>query len=262
VKRVRSCVGPRVGSVRMDGVHCLSSGVHRGRRKEFLLPFLLSCMLLLSTGTRAGQFGDFTYTSDGTNITITGYTGVGGAVTNMPDMIGGVPVTSIGDTAFEMAESLTSISIPESISRIGRFAFRAYLGLASVTLHSNITNIEYAAFMTCVSLTNIMIPASVTNLSPDVFANCTSLTTVNIPENVTSIEHGAFWGCKDLIHVTIPNSVTSIGNGAFILLSTFWAQSHVDAVSETRIEQQSTMMNKGCKTLVLGSMICSRLIEY
>ncbi len=28
----------------------------------------------------------------------------------------------------------------------------------------------------------------------------------------------------------------------------------VYAVSETRIEQQATMMNKGCKTLVLGSM--------
>ena len=34
----------------------------------------------------------------------------------------------------------------------------------------------------------------------------------------------------------------------------FWAQSHVDAVTDTRIESQTTMMNKGWKTLVLGSV--------
>ena len=31
-------------------------------------------------------------------------------------------------------------------------------------------------------------------------------------------------------------------------------ESHVDAVSETRIEPETTRMNKGCKTRVLGSM--------
>ena len=54
-------------------------------------------ILLLSTplAATAQQFGDFTYTSDGSAITITGYTGPGGAV-NIPDTITGLPVTAIG----------------------------------------------------------------------------------------------------------------------------------------------------------------------
>ena len=135
MKRVRSCVGPRVGSVRMDGVHCLSSGVHRGRRKEFLLPFLLSCILLLSTGTRADQFDDFTYTSDGTNVTITGYSGIGGDVA-IPASIAGLPVTSIGDRAFFGCSSLTSVTIPDSVTSIGPLAFSGCSSLTAINVHA------------------------------------------------------------------------------------------------------------------------------
>ena len=41
----------------------------------------------------------FNYTTTNGTITITGYTGSGGAVT-IPDTINGLPVTSIGDWAF------------------------------------------------------------------------------------------------------------------------------------------------------------------
>jgi hypothetical protein len=44
-------------------------------------------------------FGDFTYTTNGGTITITGYTGPGGAVT-IPNTITALPVTTIADNAF------------------------------------------------------------------------------------------------------------------------------------------------------------------
>ena len=58
-----------------------------------LLPLLL--LLALPAAVQA----QFTYTTNNGAITITGYTGPGGAVT-IPSTINGLPVTSIGDQAF------------------------------------------------------------------------------------------------------------------------------------------------------------------
>ena len=64
----------------------------------------------------------FNYTTNNGTITITGYTGPGGAVT-IPDTINGLPVTSIGDYAFCNCTSLTSVTIPNSVTSIGDEAF-------------------------------------------------------------------------------------------------------------------------------------------
>ena len=61
---------------------------------------------------------EFNYTINNGTITITGYTGPGGAVT-IPDTINGLPVTSIGDCAFYNCTSLTSVTIPNSVTSIG-----------------------------------------------------------------------------------------------------------------------------------------------
>ena len=63
----------------------------------------------------------FNYTTDNGTITITGYTGPGGAIV-IPDTINGLPVTSIGVGAFA-STSLTSVTIPNSVTSIGLDAF-------------------------------------------------------------------------------------------------------------------------------------------
>ena len=63
--------------------------------KNTLLALLGFILLSTPRAATAQQFGDFTYTSDGSAITITGYTGPGGAVT-IPATIIGLPVTRIG----------------------------------------------------------------------------------------------------------------------------------------------------------------------
>ena len=60
-----------------------------GRSRKSLLPLLL---LALPAVVQA----QYTYTTNNGAITITGYTGPGGAVT-IPSMTNGLPVTSIGD---------------------------------------------------------------------------------------------------------------------------------------------------------------------
>ena len=124
-------------------------------------------------------------------------------------------VTSIGDGTFEMCESLTSITIPDSVTSIGDNAFRNCTSLTSITIPDSVTSIGNNTFDGCTSLTSITIPDNVTSICNNTFRNCTSLTSITIPDSVTSIDSSAFDGCTSLISITIPDNVTSIGNSVF-----------------------------------------------
>jgi len=89
----------------------------KGTTMKTLLALLGLILLTAPLAATAQQFGDFTYSSDGTAITITGYTGAGGAVI-IPDAISGLPVTRLGIQAF-FVSSLTSVTIPGSVTEIG-----------------------------------------------------------------------------------------------------------------------------------------------
>ena len=123
-------------------------------------------------------------------------------------------VTSIGDSAFYSC-SLTSITIPNSVTSIRSSAFELCSGLTSITIPNSVTSIGSSAFERCNRLTSITIPNSVTSIGSRAFTNCRGLTSITIPNSVTSIGETAFYYCSGLTSITIPNSVTSIGNAAF-----------------------------------------------
>ena len=124
-------------------------------------------------------------------------------------------VTSIGICAFLGCSSLTSITIPNSVTSIGDEAFKWCSSLTSITIPNSVTSIGESAFAGCSGLSSITIPESVTSIGGWAFYDCSSLTSITIPNSVTSIGGWAFYGCKSLKSVTIPNSVTSIGESAF-----------------------------------------------
>jgi len=173
-----------------------------------------------STTTTAATLtiAPFTCTTSNNQITITGYTGPGGAVT-IPDTINSMPVTSIGTCAFYTCTNVTSITIPNSVTTIGSGAFEQPLNqisnLTSITIPNSVTTIGSNAFNGCNGLTSITIPNSVTTIGSDAFNGCYGLTSVAIPDSVTKIESETFWGCWSLASITIPDSITSIGANAF-----------------------------------------------
>ena len=129
----------------------------------------------------------------------------------IPDSV----TSSIGATAFNNCYSLSSITIPDSVTSIGDHAFSGCPSLTSITIPDSVTSIISYAFSSCPSLTSITIPDSVTSIGDHAFSGCSSLSSITIPDDVTTISSYAFSSCYSLSSITIPDSVTSIGSYAF-----------------------------------------------
>jgi hypothetical protein len=193
----------------------------------------------------------YNYTNTNGTVTITAYTGPGGAVT-IPSEINGYPVASLTTYAFWFSTGpMTSVTIPSSVTNIEDETFGACFLLTTITVDTNnpayssadgvlfnksqttlveyptvkagssymipdsVSSIEYGAFLFCNNLTNVTIPDSVIAIGDSAFSACNNLVTVTLPNGITNIGNSAFDLCEHLASVTIPNSVTSIGGGAF-----------------------------------------------
>ena len=75
-------------------------------------------------------------------------------------------------------QTITSITIPSSVSQIQNNAFANCTDLISIEIPNTVTHIGYNAFYNCTSLTSLVIPASVTNIEGSAFANCSGLTSL------------------------------------------------------------------------------------
>ena len=107
-------------------------------------------------------------------------------------------VTSIGGHAFEKCSGLTRLTLPSSVNSIGEFAFRYCSGLTSLTIPSGVTTIDYYAFADCRGLTSLTLPSSVTSIGGHAFESCSGLTSLTLPSSVTEIDWSAFERCNNL----------------------------------------------------------------
>ena len=158
---------------------------------------------------------EYTLSDDGTYYIVSGIGTCTDTDVVIPEEYEGLPVKEIGNYAFYYCTSLTSVTIPDSVTSIGDGAFESCTSLTSVIIGNSVTSIGNYAFAYCRSLTSVTIPDSVTSIGDDAFYYCTSLTSVTIPDSVTSIGDGAFESCTSLTSVIIGNSVTYIGSSAF-----------------------------------------------
>jgi len=140
-------------------------------------------------------------------ITITGYSGPTGNIT-IPSTINNLPVTSIGDGAFNRAFGLTGVTIPNTVTRIGDEAFFFCTDLTSITIPGSVTSIGARAFENCFALTNVVILDGVTHIGDLAFEHCTSLISITISASVSDIGEGVFFSCDNLLAITVdPNNL-------------------------------------------------------
>lgn len=209
-----------------------------------------SCPSLV-TGDYTAQFisvkdDPFAYPPPKT-VTITKYTGTESTVI-LPSTISSWPVTKIGEDALKDNTTITSVTIPDSVTEIGSNAFAGCTNLTSVNYAGDWSNLtiqsgnpavqdaanaplfdfEFTPDNTAVIVTNykckgtaadVTIPSRykgkpVTAIGHAAFFN-SAVTSVTIPDSVTSIDDNAFGFCSQLTNISIPNSVTYIGFSAF-----------------------------------------------
>jgi hypothetical protein len=114
---------------------------------KFLL-FIVMGLLLFQVRPQialALTSGDFNYTLNGNNATITGYTGSAGLIT-IPATIDGHPVIRIGNRAFQQKVNLISVNIPNSVTNIGLGAFWGCSNLNEAKFLGNAPAMEKEVF--------------------------------------------------------------------------------------------------------------------
>ncbi len=180
----------------------------------FILSFLVFVSVFLSSSAFAAQDGDYTYTESGGYATLTAYTGAGGVI-SIPDKLGGFWTSTISNNAFYNITTLTSVTIPSSVTNILEHAFEGCTGLNSVTIPDSITSIGQHIFQGCTGLHSITIPSSVTSIGHYAFSGCTGLTSVSIPSKVTSMGDNTFGGCTNLSGAYFYGNAPQLGETVF-----------------------------------------------
>ena len=173
------------------------------------------------------------------------------------------PVKAIKSQAFKACSTITSVTIPNSVTAIENGAFQN----SSLTTIYNGTNVEmvqpyafngtpwytnqpdgviYMGKAVCACKgelpegTSLTIKEGTLSITQNAFYFCKGLTSITIPESVTNIDVSSFMGCSDLVSVRLPESLTTIDREAFHLcnkLSSINIPSHVKYICETAFSE-------------------------
>ena len=113
------------------------------------------------------------------------------------------------------------------VTAVGGSAFRE-CSITSVSLPSTITSIGSSAFCDCSSLTSITLPQGVTSIGAGAFNGCIYLNSINMPSGITDIGASAFYDCRNLYSISFPSKLNTIGAEAFT--NTGWYNSQADGL--------------------------------
>ncbi len=154
---------------------------------------------------------DCTFSTDGLDTTLDcNQCPTGGIV--IPELGGGLSITTIAPFAFEGCTGLTSVTFPATLTAIGMSAFYGCTGLTSVTFPEGLTTIGNWAFLGCTGLTSLTFPATLTTIKQYAFNDVDSTVVIyngdNKPE--TEIERLPYCNqpyCLEIVGGVKPNHV-------------------------------------------------------
>ena len=185
------------------------------KKITFIVAFISIVHIICAVGSDIMTQDYLRYRLDDGSITIVSAVTKNVTTLSIPSHIGGVPVVSIADDAFAGCTSLTSITIPNGVTRIGCRVFYNCRLLNNLTIPNSVISIGSGIFHNCYSLTNLTMPTFLVNIPANTFRSCRSLSKLTIPIGVTSIGDNAFTGCKSLRTVILPDTVMHISPLAF-----------------------------------------------
>jgi hypothetical protein len=130
--------------------------------------------------------------------------------------------TAIGDTAFDRANALTSISLPISFTSFASNPLRGVSNLESVTVevgNPNFNTIDgvlfrgsaLVAYPKAKTGATYSVPAGTTEIGASAFENAPTLTTVTLPDSLTVLGNDAFSGAANLESINLPSGLTTLG---------------------------------------------------
>ncbi|WP_197036603.1 leucine-rich repeat protein [Faecalibacterium prausnitzii] len=159
----------------------------------------------------------YTVNADGESVTVSGVSGSPEKLTidsSISNNGTNYTVTEIAMWAFYNCNTLTEVTLPNTVDKIGYQAFCKCSNLTNVTIPEGVTKIDQAAFYGCSQLTSITIPSTIKNMD-EAFSGNTALSHVTLTEGISKISSMAFKGCTGLTEIKVPMSVDQICPNAF-----------------------------------------------
>ena len=128
----------------------------------------------LDLGNSLVTIGDYAFQSIGSKVN----TGLNVVFPNT--------LSSIGKYAFKES-SISSINIPNSVTKIGECCFTGNIKLKEVTIGKGCRELPEGIFSDCLALTSVVLNDGLEKISNKAFANCQSLESINIPGTIVQI---------------------------------------------------------------------------
>lgn len=115
---------------------------------------------------------------------------------------------------FCSCSDLTSVTVPDGVTRIEDMAFSGCRNLVEVNLPNSVIEIGKLAFEYC-GFKNFIFPNSLKTIERDAFAMCEQLEEIYLPDSLSELGMFAFQRCRGLGKINLSSSLTEINGGTF-----------------------------------------------
>lgn len=161
-------------------VHQLSNGPLYGKYRERILE------MVFPEYVKEKIANGFMYHNSADGIIIDKFIGEGSQIV-IPDYIEGIPVVSVGESAFKGNEKIEVVEIGANIKEIGYLAFCMCKNLKKVIFTRKVNMIGRSAFNECDALVEFIVPEGTIDIGKYAFAGCKNLKILRMPKSLVSV---------------------------------------------------------------------------